>query len=118
MRQRAGQGAAVKRKMGRELQRAVNMAAEVAAASTVQVVGERAVAAATEAATAAVASAVVAAQLEVKQVAVWAPVLKGDVGMMEEQMSGGIAVAGGAVGGLGPWGGEQTVMRSPEGGRQ
>ena len=42
--------------------------------------------------------------------------MKGELGMMEEQMSRGIAVAGDAVGG---WGWEQAVMmRSPEGGRR
>ena len=104
IRQRAGQGAAGRRKIGREQIRLAAegaVALEAAVASVVQVAGEAAVAAATVAAAAAVASAVAAAEREVRQIGVWARVLKGELGMIEEQMSRGIAVAGDAVGGLG-----------------
>jgi flagellar biosynthesis GTPase FlhF len=94
----------LKRKMrrwdDRRIREAVEMAA-AAAASAVQVVGEAAVAAAAVAAAATVVSAVAAAEREVRQIGVWARVLKGELGAMEEQMSRGIAVAGDAVGGLG-----------------
>ena len=69
--------------MGRECGRAVQKAVEMAASS----VAAAAVETAAAAAAAAVARAVSVVRLEVRQVAVWAAVLRGEVGMMEEQMS-------------------------------
>ena len=89
--QRAGRGAATRRKMGRECGRAVQRAVEMAASS----VAAAAVETAAAAAAAAVARAVSVAEREVRQVAVWAAVLRGEVGMMEEQLA---AANGMAVG--------------------
>ena len=85
LRQRGGRGAALKRKMRRWDDRRIREAVETAAAaaaSAVQVVGEAAVAAAAVAAAATVVSAVAAAEREVRQIGVWARVLKGELGVL------------------------------------